>query len=245
MSKCLTEIENEWLIENYNKYSNKELQKRFNNEFHKNVGRSLDNRCYKLIQKGLIVRSENRVSHSDFRYTKEMINWLVENKPKMTVKELLKNFEQKFKHRIKNYNTLKRCLYNHKIDISQYPSQIDYINYQKYNVGDIFIHQGKYWIKINNLVKEDHQNYSKNKNYVQYDRYIWEHYNKKEFPKNMYLFHKDGNLLNDNIDNLLLVNKNELYSANKFKNIYVNFESLLEANIMIKRLNNLIKEKEK
>lgn len=74
------------------------------------------------------------------------------------------------------------------------------------------------------------------KYYKRYADYVYEkHYNIK-IPENKKVLHLDGNLLNDNIENLMLVDKSTLQSINRQKKYLIEIDGLIEANALMKEI---------
>lgn len=234
--KYYSEEEDNWIIKNYNKFSRRELCIIYNKKFNKEIGyRSLENYCSKLIKKGLIKRSLEKPKDR-FLFTKEMIQWLIDNKANYTCVDLTNEFNKKF-----NANTtqssIKKLLTHKKTNLSKkgIRAKIDSEIYHKCEVGCIIQHQGSNYIKISKKPQNESKYYLA-KYYKRYADYVYEkHYNIK-IPENKKVLHLDGNLLNDNIENLMLVDKITFHSVNRQKKYLVEIDGLIEANAFMKEI---------
>lgn len=234
--KYYSEEEDNWIIKNYNKFSRRELCIIYNKKFNKEIGyRSLENYCGKLIKKGLIKRSLEKPKDR-FLFTKEMIQWLIDNKANYTCVDLTNEFNKKF-----NANTtqssIKKLLTHKKTNLSKkgIRAKIDSEIYHKCEVGCIIQHHGSNYIKISKK-PQNKSKYYVGKYYKRYADYVYEkHYNIK-IPENKKVLHLDGNLLNDNIENLMLVDKSTLQSINRQKKYLIEIDGLIEANALMKEI---------
>lgn len=71
-----------------------------------------------------------------------------------------------------------------------------------------FVSGGYMWI-----YKPDY--HRSHKGYTQEHLFIWEQKNKKQLPRGFVIHHKDGNKLNNNLDNLILLSRREHYIIEK------------------------------
>ena len=234
--KCYSEEEDNWLIKNYNKFSRRELCIIYNKKFNKEIGyRSLENYCGKLIKKGLIKRSLEKPKDC-FRFTKEMIQWLIDNKANYTCADLTNEFNKKF-----NANTtqssIKELLTRKKFNLSRkgIRSKIESERYHRCKVGDIIQYHGLNYIKISKK-PQNKSKYSVVKYYKRYADYAYEKYYNIKIPENKKVLHLDGNLLNDNIENLMLVDKSTIQSINRQKKYLIEIDGLIEANALKKEI---------
>ena len=240
LSNSRPENEDKWLIENYNKYSRTKLCEAYNKKFNKNLNyRSLENYCGKLIKLGLIERKNKPVDR--FKFTDEMVNWVLENKSKYLCKDFVKQFNKKFNCNT-SYSGIKKNLLSRKIRTSWMGirSKMDSSNKHKYKIGDVFLYHNNNWIKVNNLPNNRITD-SGQKNYKRYSNYVYEkHYNIK-IPKDKFIIHLDGNPLNDNIKNLMLVSRSTFESIKRRKYLK-EIKGLIEANALSKEIEIQLKE---
>ena len=101
-----TTKENQWLIKNYNKYTNEQLTKLFNEKFNCNVSNgSINSHCLKTLKTNPKLIIKNR-----HRYTLEEDQWLINNRYNMTDKQLAIEFNKKFNCNIVHDNLAHRCV---------------------------------------------------------------------------------------------------------------------------------------
>lgn len=234
--KCYSEEEDNWIIKNYNKFSRRELCIIYNKKFNKEICyRSLENYCSKLIKKGLIKRSLEKPKDR-FCFTKEMIQWLINNKVNYTCVDLTNEFNKKFNVQT-TQKSIKSLLTRKKFNLSKkgIRAKIESEWYHKCEVGEIIQYHGLNYIKISKK-PQNKSKYYVDKYYKRYADYVYEkHYNIK-IPENKKVLHLDGNLLNDNIENLMLVDKSTLQSINRQKKYLIEIDGLIEANALMKEI---------
>ena len=243
MSIGKSQIEDKWLIDNYNKYSRTKLCEEYNKTFNKNLYyRSLENYSSKLIKLGLIERKNKPVNR--FRITEEMREWIVENKSKYYVKEFVEEFNKKFNCKT-SYDSLKRNLLTNGIKTSQLGkrAKIDRTNFHKYKIGDIVKYHNINWIKVNNL-SLNRLSDTGQKNFKKYADYVYEKHHNIVIPKDKIVLHLDGNTLNDDINNLMLVSKPTFISINCRKKYLKEIKGLIEVNALAKEIEKQLKELE-
>ena len=235
------EIEDKWIIENYNKYSRTKLCEEYNKTFNKNLNyRSLENYCGKLIRLGLLERKNKPVDR--WKFTDEMINWILENKSKYLCDDFVKAFNEKFNCNT-SYCGIKKNLLSRGIRTSWIGirSKIDTTNMQKFKVGDIFEYHNNNWIKVNDLPNNKLDTKGQ-KNYKRYANYVYEKHYNIVIPKDKFILHLDGNTLNDDINNLMLVSKSTFQSINRRKTYLKEIKGLIEANALAKEIEIQLKE---
>lgn len=95
------------------------------------------------------------------------------------------------------------------------------------------------------LVKvSDKKNVRKNENWMLKHRYIWEQAHKQKVPDGHAVIFLDQNKRNFDIDNLMLVSRNELLRINHYKKFTDNKE-VNKAQVLTTRLESAIKKKKK
>lgn len=171
------------------------------------------------------------------KYTKEEIEFVRENASKYYVPQLVEMFNKKFKTNIsltkmkslKNRNNIKSGLVrnpNADPDPTKWNTKHNqvrrtgktreqWLEEVKHKTGYEYIGKdGRRYIKIKEEV-------GSNTNYMTKARY---NYIKKygEIPEGYVLLHIDGDRLNDNLKNLVLVHKCQIYMANRSKSLTKN-----------------------
>ena len=192
MKRCnsYTKEQEDWLKENYCKYSLKEATIKFNETF--NQSRTIC--AIQGITTVLGVKSKNRFSD-------EEIKFLQDNAPSLTNKELYEEFTKHF-GQIKTLTQIKDVLKN-RLNIKRDKEIISRASHNKmsdkFPIGYIAKSTILY-IKV----KDDVNNAKKN--YIPYHYYVLEQNGIKVKDDQVVKF-KDGNTYNCSLDNLLVVSK--------------------------------------
>lgn len=211
----------DWIAENYYLYPRQEFMKKYNETFGTNLGRSIENKAIKILKsRGLYKGQRPKKMWGRAFWNDEMIEWLMENKPKMTSKELVDAFNEKFNMSVKHYDSLKKIVYDHGRKLSEVRTpfvdrqnnlarmpigaivEVDRRQVSMIKIKNMNRRQINKWREENAL--KNSQGVIKDPRFIRLDLYNLGY---ERFPDNMLVVHLDGNWRNCSKDNCVLVEK--------------------------------------
>lgn len=248
-----TNEQKEFIVNNFDKYSNKALTELFNDIFHTSLS-------YRQIKSFKI---KNHLSYQKYHtYTQEEKYWLSKNYDKHYVKDLVQMFNEKFNANLSEANIMsykkKHNLTHHHgtFKVWELPPEIlvtnkkrksSSENMKKYNKSKRIEGEKAGYKDGNNYVDKYGRHYVivrdeiKRKNiYIKRDRYVYEKTYGK-IPKDNVIIHIDGDISNDNIDNLKTVKRGVVVSLNK-RQLRTNYVELNKLGIEIAELQQIVNE---
>lgn len=220
-----------WIIENYYKLSRNEFIRQYNKifrnidvtDFRGGVGRCVENYAYALLKKtGNYKGKRPKEFHERKYFDEEMLNWVIENKSKMTTKELLDGFNKTFNKEYKNYDTLKKIFYDKGRKLTEGGKSIVELDskYGNLPVGSIIKWRKYYYIKVKDIRNHDVRMINHNRNivndprFIRHDLYVL---GLNKLPKDKVVYHLNENTLDDRKENLCIVSKRTLAGLVHYK----------------------------
>ena len=193
---CYTEKMNQFIIDNYNNVTIKELCIMFKEEFNINISTAaMTKKIQRFSEKNMVTNK-----HIYHKYTEEQDEWLKQNVDNYSYTTMEKMFNNKFNTNINAPSLQRRCVEVLKINtLKRYQKKFCEthsapIGYETYNDGYIYV-------KIKDKIK------GKKNNWKAKHRYVWEnHYG--AIPKGYRIVFSDNNPMNCDISNLDCVSPN-------------------------------------